>query len=173
MQGPSVPGVGKPSSDAGPHLYPLGRAEGTEDTFAIALLPTKPRGKWGGAGAKSLLKGLSRKSMWFVAATGFALRDSDSKAWTRLQKEAGVDHSLNTYLCARPCAESSPGTIPATIPANSEGSPGHAQLTDGQTKAHRGQELPGDPGSKRQGWGSNPWVSGLRYACRFPRCYMP
>lgn len=104
VQGPSVPGVGKPSSDAGPHLFPLGRAEGTEDTFATALLPTKPRGKWGGAGAKSLLKGLSRKSMWFVAATGFALRDSDSKAWTRLQKEAGVDHSLNNLpVCQALC----------------------------------------------------------------------
>ena len=84
MQGPSVPGVGEPSRDAGPHLYPLGRAEGTEDMFATALPPTKPRGEWGGAGAKSLLKRLSRKSVWFVAATGIALRDSDSKAWTHL-----------------------------------------------------------------------------------------
>lgn len=96
MQGPSVPGVGKPSSDASPHLYPLGRAEGTEDTFATASPLARPRGKRAGTGAKSLLKRLSGKSMWFVAATGFALRDSDSKAWTRLQKEGGVDHSLNT-----------------------------------------------------------------------------
>lgn len=171
MQGPSVPGVGKPSRDAGPHFYPLGRAEGTEDRFATALPPTKPRGQWGGAGPKCLLKRLSRKSVWFVAATGIALRDSDSKSWTHLQRR-GWPFPEHLTVCQALCRVF-PSTIPATIPANPEGNHGHAQLIEGQTMAQRGQELPRDPGSKRQRWGLSLRVSGLRCACRFPRCYVP
>ena len=53
----------KPSGDAGAHLYPLGRAERTEVTFATALPRTTPRRKWGGARASSFLKRFSGKSM--------------------------------------------------------------------------------------------------------------
>lgn len=60
VQGPSVPSVGKPLSDASPHLYPLGRAEGTEDTFATGVTADQTQRQvgrgWGQVPSEKVIK---------------------------------------------------------------------------------------------------------------------